>query len=246
MARQPRRVPYGRRWCGVLRPRPREPGPLRARIPAAERATSMKAIEMCGLPSRGRLLSMACRERRGRVGRRGCRLPKTRAARAQAVLHRLHECTHKLRGSYAQVGKLRARCFAPGSLPAHFVARSRRLCTRKGRRAYKLSVTAAAHAIDARSPYAAQQRIDRTMARRTLCTTIALAMAAALRPAPLSRRRTRLKATETDRHSKAHHPLRCDGHVSHRPLLHGRAHGARLRVDAGAYSKLKDQRPMRC
>ena len=36
------------------------------------------------------------------------------------------------------------------------------------------------------------------MARRTLCTTIALAMAAALRPAPLSRRRTRLKATETD------------------------------------------------
>ena len=41
-------------------------------------------------------------------------------------------------------------------------------------------------------------RIDRTMARRTLCTTIALAMAAALRPAPLSRRRTRLKATETD------------------------------------------------
>ena len=41
-------------------------------------------------------------------------------------------------------------------------------------------------------------RIDRTMARRTLCTTIALAMAAALRPAPLSRRRTRLKATETN------------------------------------------------
>ena len=37
------------------------------------------------------------------------------------------------------------------------------------------------------------------MARRTLCTTIALAMAAALRPAPLSRRRTRLKAAaETD------------------------------------------------
>jgi HAD superfamily hydrolase (TIGR01549 family) len=34
------------------------------------------------------------------------------------------------------------------------------------------------------------------MARRTLCTTIALA--AALRPAPLPRRRTRLKATETD------------------------------------------------
>ena len=36
------------------------------------------------------------------------------------------------------------------------------------------------------------------MARRTLCTTIALAMATALRPAPLPRRRTRLKATETD------------------------------------------------
>ena len=36
------------------------------------------------------------------------------------------------------------------------------------------------------------------MARRTLCTTIALAMAAALRPAPLPRRRTRLKATDTD------------------------------------------------
>ncbi len=36
------------------------------------------------------------------------------------------------------------------------------------------------------------------MARRTLCTTIALAMAAALHPAPLSRRRTRLKATETN------------------------------------------------
>ena len=36
------------------------------------------------------------------------------------------------------------------------------------------------------------------MARRTLCTTIALAVAAALRPAPLPRRRTRLKATETD------------------------------------------------
>ena len=36
------------------------------------------------------------------------------------------------------------------------------------------------------------------MARRTLCTTIALATVAALRPAPLSRRRTRLKATETN------------------------------------------------
>ena len=37
------------------------------------------------------------------------------------------------------------------------------------------------------------------MARRTLCTTIALATVAALRPAPLPRRQTHLKAaTDTD------------------------------------------------
>ncbi len=98
-----------------------------------------ESVEMCGLPSY-RLLPAPFCECCGRVATRwrGASSPIPGPLELRS-LHRLHE-QHKLRGSYGHIGKLKTRCFAPGSLPAHFVARPRRLCTRKGRRAHLLSV----------------------------------------------------------------------------------------------------------
>ena len=89
---------------------------------------------------RGTAAFAACSERWGRAATRGGVQAPQNSGRLELRQPAQAARVHKLRGSYGQVGKLRAPCFAPGSLPTYLVARPRRLRTRKGRRACLLSV----------------------------------------------------------------------------------------------------------